>query len=91
MLIQNPAAVTEGSVSQNPGLARKFLAFMYTPQAQRIWAQNYYWPVVASVAKKYKFPKPKKLFTIRQFGGWTHADPQFFGTNGLWMKIENGG
>jgi ABC-type sulfate transport system substrate-binding protein len=47
--------------------------------------------VVKSVAKKFSFPKPKKLFSIRDFGlgGWTKVQGQFFNpTGGLLVKIE---
>jgi sulfate/thiosulfate transport system substrate-binding protein len=92
LLIENPAGYTLPPASHNEKLAKAFVAFLYSKKAQTIWAQNNYWPVLAGVAKKYKFPRPKqKLFNIRQLGGWPKLDPEFFGTNGIVTKILNGG
>ena len=44
ILIQNPAAVTVKA--SNPALAKAFLDFVYTPTAQKIFADNGYRPVV---------------------------------------------
>lgn len=91
LLIENPVSWTLAPASHDKSLAQRFVSFLYSTQAQIIWAQHNYWPVVAKVAKKYRFPKPKKLFTIRQMGGWPKLDPEFFGPTGIVTKIENGG
>src|SRR5581483_4033066 len=92
LLIENPISWTLSPAAQNKSLAKKFVSFLYSKQAQTIWAKSDYWPVVNSVAKKYKFPKPKKLFNVRQLGGWPHLDKKFFDpSKGVWTKIINGG
>jgi sulfate/thiosulfate transport system substrate-binding protein len=89
ILIQNPIALTT-SGSKNPA-AKAFLAFLLSPAGQKVWAKQSYQPVVASVAKKFHFPTPKKVFTIDTFGGWTKANVTFFDpTNGIVGKIEAG-
>ena len=89
ILIQTPIAVT--SNSSHSAQAQAFVNWLWSPEAQTIWAKKGYRPVVASVAKQYaaKFPTPPQLFTINTLGGWTEVDKKFFGaSNGLITKIE---
>jgi sulfate transport system substrate-binding protein len=78
ILIQTPDAVT--TKTSHPKQANAFLNWLWTPQAQTIWAKKGYRPVVPSVATKYasKFPTPPVLFTIDLFGGWSQVKKQFF-------------
>lgn len=89
ILIQNPIALTT-SGSKNPA-AKAFLAYLLSPAGQTIWAKQGYQPVLASVAKKFTFPEPQKLFTIDSLGGWTAVNAKFFDpTTGIVAKIESG-
>jgi len=89
ILIQNPAAVTVKA--SNPQLAKAWLAFLYTPTAQKIFADNGYRPVVQGVVPADKFVTPTVLFTIDDLGGWTDVTNTFFDkTNGVITKIEQG-
>jgi sulfate transport system substrate-binding protein len=86
ILIENPIAVT--SESQHKKQAQAFLDFLYTPQAQQIWADSGYRPVVSGVATG-KFPTPSNLFTITDLGGWTKVATDFFDTtNGIMAGVE---
>jgi len=86
ILIENPIAVTKNS--QHKKEAQAFLDFLYTPQAQQIWADSGYRPVVTGVATG-KFPTPSELFTITDLGGWTKVAKEFFDpTNGLMVGVE---
>src|SRR5256885_1907281 len=87
ILIENPAAVLEKS--KHLQQAKAFLAFLTTPQAQRIYASKGYRPVIPSLVDAKKYPTPPVLFTIKDFGGWTAVTPQFFDASaGLVTKIE---
>ncbi len=89
ILIQTPIAVT--AKSSHATQAKAFLAWQWSPAGQAIWAQQGYRPVLASVAKQYasKFPTPAQLFTIKDLGGWTVANKQFFDpSSGSITKIE---
>jgi sulfate transport system substrate-binding protein len=89
ILIQTPAAVI--AKSSHLKQAAAFLNWLWTPQAQTIWAEQGYRPVLPSVAKKYasKFPTPSELFTIDSLGGWTKVKDQFFDSStGSVTKIE---
>jgi len=85
ILIENPLAAAKDA---SPA-AKAFRDFLYTPAAQRIFAQTGYRPVVQSVAREFKFPPRPDLFTIRTLGGWKKVQPQFFDPrNGIMAKIE---
>jgi sulfate transport system substrate-binding protein len=88
ILIENPVAVTEKA--RNPKLAKAFVKFLYTDQAQKIFASQGYRPVVKKDFDASKFPTPSQLFTINDFGGWDKANKEFFDSdNGSITKIEN--
>jgi sulfate transport system substrate-binding protein len=74
--IDNPIAVTTNSSS--PAAARAFVKYLYTPAAQRIFADNGYRPVVRSALKGYSFAVRPDLFTIDYLGGWAKVDKRFF-------------
>ena len=71
--------------------AEAYLSFLYTPEAQKIVAKNYYRP------SEPKFADPKdlerfpevKLVTIDDplFGGWAKAQPKHFGDGGIFDQI----
>jgi len=86
--IETPLAAVDGS---NKAEAKTFVNWLYTPAAQRIWAENGFRPVDPTVAKRYKaqFPPRPQLFTIGYLGGWPRVDKTFFDpTNGVVAKIE---
>jgi sulfate/thiosulfate-binding protein len=87
ILIENPIAITKDA----PAAAKAFLEFLWTPAAQRIYAQKGYRPVVKGVAGASKFTVPADLFTIDKLGGWDEVTDKFFDReNGLVAKIEQG-
>ena len=76
ILIENPVAVVK--TSKHKAEARAFIRFLRTAEAQRIFAENGYRPVLKSVAKQFKFPSRPGLFRIEKLGGWAKVDKQFF-------------
>jgi len=85
ILIQNPIAVTKTASSS----AKAFVSYLVSPAGQKVWGQQGYRPVLASVAKEFNFPKPKTLFTIDSLGGWTKLNTKFFDpTTGIVAKDE---
>ena len=89
ILIQTPIATTTDAPTQ----AQDFVDWLYTPEAQQIWADNGYRPVDESVLAKNKkeFPEPPGLFTIDKLGGWDQVTTKFFDeSNGIVTKIEQG-
>jgi sulfate/thiosulfate transport system substrate-binding protein len=85
ILIENPVAVTTDA----PETADEFVKFLYSDQAQKIFGEKGYRPVVPSVAKTFDYPTPQTLFTIQEFGGWGTVKDEFFDPeNGIVAKIE---
>jgi len=87
ILIENPVAAVK--TSQHSTQAKAFVKFLRTPTAQKIFGENGYRPVVKSVAKQFRYPRPAGLFKIDAFGGWAKVQRQFFDrTSGIMVKVE---
>ena len=85
ILIENPVAVT----SDAPQSASDFVKFLYSDEAQKIFGEKGYRPVVKSVAEQFDYKTPSTLFTIQDFGGWGTVKDEFFDPeNGIVAKIE---
>jgi sulfate transport system substrate-binding protein len=76
ILIENPIAAT--SEAKDPKLAQKFVDFLYTPEAQKIFVGKGYRPVVEGTPGADKFKQPADLFDITKFGGWDKVNTDFF-------------
>ena len=74
ILIENPIAVTKDA----PDSAKEFVKYLYTPEAQGIFASKGYRPVVKSAPGADKFEAPHTLFDIQKFGGWAAVTDKFF-------------
>jgi sulfate transport system substrate-binding protein len=86
--IENPVAVVNSSAHLDKANALK--NFLYTPEAQKIWAEAGFRPVDPAVAEDFatEFPTPEKLWTIADLGGWSEVDPALFDKdNGSITKI----
>jgi sulfate/thiosulfate-binding protein len=80
ILIENPVAVTKES--KHPAEAKAFLDFLRTEEAQKIYADSGYRPIVDGVEGPHDFPTPARLFTIADFGGWDAVSKKFFDPEG---------
>lgn len=76
--IDNPVAVVKDS--KNHEAATDFVDYLYTPEAQELWAEAGFRPVDEKVAEEYseKFPEPKKLWTIDDLDGWDEVNDTYF-------------
>ena len=76
--IENPVATI--SESKHLDKANAFVKFLYTPEAQGIFASKGYRPVVEGVEPpaSVKFPTPSQQFDISKFGGWSAVNDKFF-------------
>jgi sulfate transport system substrate-binding protein len=87
ILIENPIAVTKDGGSK----ADAFVKYLYTPEAQGIFASKGYRPVVKGAPGADKFATPKDQFTIQKFGGWGTVGDKFFDPDkGIVAGIEKG-
>jgi sulfate/thiosulfate-binding protein len=85
ILIENPVAITTDADPK----AKAFVDFLRTEEAQRIYQEKGYRPVLESLADEQGFPTPAKLFEIDKFGGWGQVREEFFDPeNGAVAKIE---
>ena len=88
-----PVAVIEKNADSKGTLkaANEYLAFLYSPQAQELAAQNFYRPTDEEVAKKYaeQFPKIKTV-VIADFGGWKKAQKDHFDDGATFDQIYSG-
>ena len=68
------------TTSKNAEKAKAFNDFLYTPEAQRLWAEAGFRPVDPTVAAEFAddFPQPEKLWTIADLGGWKNVDGTLF-------------
>jgi sulfate transport system substrate-binding protein len=83
--IETPIAKTVDA----PQAAQAFLDFVWSDAGQEIWAENGYRPVNQDLVDPKKFPTPKNLFTIGEFGGWGKVNDDFFDDEtGSVAKIE---
>jgi sulfate transport system substrate-binding protein len=90
ILIENPVAVVDASVDKHGTrvVAQAFVDFLYSPQAQEIYAQHGLRVVDPGVAAENgtQYPPIDDLFTIEFFGGWSQAIPDIFGENGVYTQ-----
>jgi sulfate transport system substrate-binding protein len=91
IIAENPVAVVERTVAKKgtAQLAKDYLDFLYTPEAQEIAAKHYIRPSNEAVLKKYsdKF-KPIKLFSVHElFGSLSEAQKVHFNDGGQFDKL----
>jgi sulfate transport system substrate-binding protein len=88
ILIENPVAVV--NTSENPQTARAFVDYLYTPEAQKVFGEKGYRPVVPDVLSQFDYPQPPGLFTIADLGGWPEVRTRFFDhEQSIFLDIEN--
>ena len=88
ILIENPAAVV--NTGESPRAAQAFLDYLYTPEAQAVFASMGYRPVVEGVETAFDSSGPAGLFTIEDVGGWPEVRSRFFDREGsIFLDIEN--
>jgi sulfate transport system substrate-binding protein len=87
ILIENPVAVV--SESGNRAKAEAFVEFLRSPDAQRVFGEKGYRPVLEDVLAEFDYPTPAALFTIDDFGGWEIVTERFFDREeGIVARIE---
>lgn len=91
ILIENPVAVVDTYVDKHGTrqAAEAFVQFLFSKDAQAIFAKHGLRPLDPQVAEstKVQFPPVSDLFAItEQFGGWGDAGPKYFGDDGIYTK-----
>lgn len=93
ILAETAATVVDENAKKHgtEDVAKAFVDFLFSAQAQKAFAETGLRPVDESVLKEYvgKFPSPSgRLFTIADFDGWKAAKSKYFGEAGVYPKIE---
>jgi len=91
IVAENPVAVVERTVAKKgtAELAKAYLEYLYSEEAQEIAAKHALRPRNAAVLKKYSATfKPIQLFTVQEvFGSLEQAQKVHFNDGGLFDKI----
>lgn len=94
ILIENPAAVVDKYVDEHGTrkVAEAFLAYLWTPEAQEIFAKHGFRPVNEQVMAKHvsEYPTPKGLFDINYLGGWSEVRKSLYSSRGIWYQVLAG-
>lgn len=90
ILIENPVAIIDSYVDKHGTreAAEAFVAFLFTPEAQTIFAEHGLRspdPAVAEATAE-RYPPVEDLWTIEYFGGWAEATPTYFGEDGIYTR-----
>jgi sulfate transport system substrate-binding protein len=91
ILIENPVALVDSYVDKHGSreVAEAFVAFLFTKEAQEIFARHGLRSVDPEVADATteQYPPVTDLFTIdAQFGGWAEATPRYFSDTGIYTQ-----
>lgn len=91
----DPSVAVVEAIAKHRGteaIAEAYLKDLYTPEAQRIAAEYGFRPTNPEVYKEFanKYPMPKRMVTIRDFGGWDEAYKRFFEDGALFDTIREG-
>jgi sulfate transport system substrate-binding protein len=93
ILAEPPVAVVSQNAEKHgtADVAKAYLEYLYSPEAQEIEAQNFYRPRDPAIAAKYAANfNSVKLFTIDQeFGGWAQAQKRHFADGGVFDQLYN--
>lgn len=91
ILTEPPVAIVDKNISSESqgALAKAYLDYLYTPEAQAIIFKNFYrgWDDSKAAPEDVaRFPK-LELVTIADFGGWKKAQAEHFGDGGTFDQI----
>lgn len=90
--IDSPVAVVDANVDRHGTreVAEAFVQFLFTPEAQRAFAEAGFRPVDPQVAQEFadQYPQIKQLFTVQDLGGWQAVQAKFFDTGGIFDQIQ---
>lgn len=94
-ILAQPSVAVVDSVAKKRGtekVAKEYLNYLYSDEAQELEAENYYRPTNQDILKKHAdtFDLNINLVTIDDFGGWKKAQQKFFADGGVFDQIYEG-
>jgi len=91
ILAEPPVAVVEKNAKKRgtTELAKAYLEYLYSPEAQEIAGKNFYRPRDSKALAKYSknFPKLNLVTVDGEFGGWKKAQAKHFEDGGTFDQI----
>lgn len=91
ILAQPSVAVVDDVVDKRGTreVATEYLSYLYSDEAQKIAADNYYRPSNEKILKQYSdvFDLNLNLVTIKDFGGWDKVQEKHFADGGVFDQI----
>jgi sulfate/thiosulfate-binding protein len=89
--IEGPVAVVDKVVDRKGTrkAAEALAAYLFTDEAQQIFAEEGFRPTNPSVWQRVKdrFAPVKTFFSVKDFGGWIAVNKTFFDNGGLWDRL----
>lgn len=91
-ILAQPSVAVVDSVAKERGtqeVAKEYLQYLYTDEAQRLAGENYYRPSKEAVLKEFsdQFNLEMNLVTIDDFGGWDKAYETYFEDGAIFDQI----
>lgn len=91
ILTEPPVAVIAANAKKHgtEAVAKAYLEYLYSPEAQVAIARNFYRPRDPQVAAQFKsqFPDVNLVTVDKDFGGWAHAQKTYFDDGGVFDRI----
>jgi sulfate/thiosulfate-binding protein len=88
---ETPVAVVDRNVKRHKteGVAKAYAEFLFTPLAQRVFAESFYRPSDPKIAREFKssFPELDLLTVEKDFGGWAEAQRVHFDDDGTFDQL----
>lgn len=91
-ILAQPSVAVVDSVAKKRGteeVAREYLNYLYSDDAQRLAGENYYRPLNEKILKEFsdQFNLDMNLVTIDDFGGWDQAFKDYFDDGAVFDQI----
>jgi len=92
--IDTPIAIVDKNVAKHgtQDVAKAFVEYLYTPEAQQEFAKVGFRPVVEAIAKEKafteKYPEVKTLGTVKDYGGWGDVQTKFFADGAFFDQMS---
>jgi sulfate transport system substrate-binding protein len=89
--IEGPVAVVDKNVDRKGTrkAAEALAAYLFTDEAQQVFAEEGFRPTSPTVWARVKdrFAPVKTFFSVKDFGGWSQVNKEFFGNGGSWDRL----
>lgn len=89
--IEGPVTVVDKVVERRGTrkAAEALAEYLFSEQAQEIFAEEGFRPTNPTIWSRVKdrFAPVKQFFSVKDFGGWSQVNKEFFGNGGIWDRL----